>query len=148
DLNLSGPLKVGGRAEVRGELKAYNIHVGGRIEAKKIEVVGEIKTSTLRTIHGAKAKRIEIGRRGEVEGPVVADYVLSRDRARFEDIYAKRVVLRRGSRARNIYAEEIEIEGKCRISGELKYTESLDFERDVRFEHPPEKAESLPQPPL
>jgi cytoskeletal protein CcmA (bactofilin family) len=148
DLKLSGPFNVGGSAEVRGEVEAYNIHVGGRIEAEKIEVVGEIKTSTLRTIHGAKAKRIEISRRGEVEGPIIADYVLARDRARFEDIHAKRVILRRGSRARNVYAEIVEIEDKCRISGEVKYTETLDFERDVRFEHPPEKVESLPQPPF
>jgi len=148
NLSLSGGLKVGGKAEIGETVKAKTIQVGGRLEAEKAEADEEIKTNTLITTSGAKAQRIEIGGRGEAQGPIIADTVLIRERSRVEDIYADSVTLRRGCRARNIYAARIDIESGCRISGEVRYTESLNAERDVTFASAPEKVEKLPVPPF
>lgn len=148
DLELSEELKVGGTADIGGKLTARSVRVGGKVEAEKIEAVEEIKTNTLRTRSGAMARRIELGRRGEAEGPLIARTVIVRDRCRVEDIHAEAVTLRRDSRARNIYAARIDIESGCRISGEVKYTESLNVERDVSLVSEPEKVEKLPEPPL
>jgi cytoskeletal protein CcmA (bactofilin family) len=94
------------------------------------------------------AQYIEIGRRGEVSGPLVAKEVMVRDRGKVEDIYAERVTLRRDCRANNVYAARIEIESGCRIRGEVKYTDTLRLDRDVDLEVEPEKTEKLPPPPF
>ncbi|MDH5792798.1 MAG: polymer-forming cytoskeletal protein, partial [Candidatus Bathyarchaeota archaeon] len=148
DLELSESLKVGGTAEVGGKLNARSIRVGGRVEAEKVEAVEEIRTNTLKTKSGAMAGYIELGRRGEAEGPLIAKEVLVRDRGRVEDIYAETVTLRRDCRAGNIYAARIRLESGCRIRGEVRYTESLEADRDVAFSSPPEKTEKLPSPPF
>ena len=148
DLELSEELKVGGTADVGGKLTARAVRVGGKVVAEKVEAVEEIKTNTLRTRAGAMAQRIELGRRGEAEGPLIARTVIIKERCRVEDIHAETVTLRRDSRARNVYAARIDIESGCRISGEVKYTESLNAERDVSFASEPEKVEKLPEPPL
>jgi cytoskeletal protein CcmA (bactofilin family) len=118
------------------------------VEAEKVEAVEEIRTNTLRTRAGAMAEYIELGRRGEAEGPLIAKSVLVRDRGRVEDVYAESVTLRRNCRARNIYAARIQIESDCRIGGEVKYTDSLRAEHNVMFGTEPEKTEKLPPPPF
>jgi cytoskeletal protein CcmA (bactofilin family) len=94
------------------------------------------------------AEYIELGRRGEAEGPLIAKTVLVRDRGRVEDVYAESVTLRRDCRARNIYASKVQIESGCRISGDVKYTDSLKAEHNVTFSTEPEKTEKLPPPPF
>lgn len=148
DLELSDALKVGGTAEVGGSLKARSVRVGGRVEAERVEAVEEIRTNTLRTRAGAMAEYIELGRRGEAEGPLIAKSVLVRDRGRVEDVYAESVTLRRNCRARNVYAAKVQIESGCRISGEVKYTDFLSAEQSVTFGTGPEKTEKLPPPPF
>jgi cytoskeletal protein CcmA (bactofilin family) len=148
DLELTETLSVGGRAEVGGGLRARRVQVGGRIEAEKVEAVEDIKTNTLLTRLGAVARNIEIGKRGEVEGPLVGETILIRDRARVEDVHGQRVTLRRGCRAHNVYGATVVIEDGCRISGEMKYTERLEADRDVAFAVGPAKVEKLPDPPL
>jgi cytoskeletal protein CcmA (bactofilin family) len=113
---------VGGKAAIEGELKARTVRVGGKVEAYKIEALDEIATNTLRTRKGAKAEEIEIGRRGEAEGPLIANRILIRERARVEELYGGTVTLRKGSRADNVYAENLTIENDCRINGDVKYT--------------------------
>ncbi len=148
DLDLSEDLRVGGKAAVDGELRARTVRVGGKVEAFKIEALDEIVTNTLRTRKGAKAEEIEIGRRGEAEGPLIANRILVRERARVEDVYGGTVVLRRGSRANNVYAERLTIENDCRITGYVKYTDTLNADRDARLSMDPEKTEKLPAPPF
>ena len=148
DMELTEDLRVGGNAEAGGLIKARAVLVGGKVEARRVEALDEIRTNTLRTKDGAKADYIELGRRGEVEGPLVARKVLIRERARVEDIHAEEVTLRRGCRALNIYADRVTVETDCRISGEVRYTDSMRAERDVRFAYEPEKTEKLPEPPL
>jgi cytoskeletal protein CcmA (bactofilin family) len=147
-MELTEDLRVGGKAEAGGLIKARSVLVGGKVEARRVEALDEIRTNTLRTRDGAKADYIELGRRGEAEGPIVARKVLIRERARVEDIHADEVTLRRGCRALNIYADRVTVETDCRISGEVKYTDSLRAERDVRFAYEPEKTEKLPESPL
>jgi cytoskeletal protein CcmA (bactofilin family) len=148
DLELIEDLLVGGKATVDGELKARTVRVGGKVEAYKIEALNEIATNTLRTSKGAKAEEIEIGRRGEAEGPLIANRILIRERARVEDVYGGTVILRRGCRTNNVYAENLTIENDCRISGDVKYTDNLKADRDARFDRNPEKTEKLPSPPF
>jgi cytoskeletal protein CcmA (bactofilin family) len=148
DLDLSEDLRVGGKASIDGILKARTVRVGGKVEAFKIEAIDEIATNTLRTRKGAKAEEIGIGRRGEAEGPLIANKILIRERARVEDVYGGTVVLRRGSRANNVYAERLTIENDCRITGEVKYTDTLRADRDARLSMDPEKTEKLPAPPF
>ena len=148
DLDLSEDLRVGGKAAVDGELKAKTVRVGGKVEAFKIEALDELTTNTLRTREGAKAEEIEIGRRGEAEGPLIGNRILIRERARVEDVYGGTVVLRRGCRANNVYAEKLTVENDCRITGVVKYTETLSADRDARFSMDPEKIEKLPAPPF
>ncbi|MGD2200687.1 MAG: hypothetical protein PVJ38_03515 [Candidatus Bathyarchaeota archaeon] len=148
DLDLQDELKVGGKADIGGVLKARVVRVGGRVEGEKIEAQDLIKTNTLRTRLGAKAGEIDIGRRGEAEGPLIAGRVLVRERARVEDVYADTVYLRRGSRAVNIYARKVTVENRCIITGQVKFTEEVNIDRDARLSYEPEKVESLPEPPF
>jgi cytoskeletal protein CcmA (bactofilin family) len=122
--------------------------VGGSTVAQKIETEEDIHTHKLITRDGAKAQRIEIGRRGEVEGPMVAERVLVRERGRVEDVHGGDVVLRRGCRADNVYGSNVTLEDGCRISGVVQYTGDLRLERDVRLASGPEKVDNLPEPPL
>ena len=147
DLDLTDELDIGGKAYIEGTLKSRRVDVGGKIEAYRVEA-SEIRTNTLITQKGATADYIEIGRRGEVEGPLVAKRVTVRNRARVEDIYAEVVELRRGCRVNNVYAARVDVERGCRVRGEVKYTGSLSADRDVEFGRAPEKTEKLPQPPI
>ncbi|HUS77762.1 MAG TPA: hypothetical protein VM050_03765, partial [Patescibacteria group bacterium] len=148
DFMLTNDLKVGGKADIIGNLKAKSVSVGGKVEAYQVEAEEEITTSVLRTVKGAKADRIEIGRRGEAQGPLIARSVMIRSRGRVEDIHAEEVHIRSNSRVGSIYADRIEVESGCRIRGEVKYTGSLDAESGVEFSREPEKTEKLPSPPL
>jgi cytoskeletal protein CcmA (bactofilin family) len=58
------------------------------------------------------------------------------------------VILRRGCRADNVYAENLTIENDCRISGDVRYTGELRADRDARFSKDPEKTEKLLAPPF
>ena len=97
---------------------------------------------------GAKAEHIEIGRRDEAEGPIVAENVLIKERARVEDVYGRRVELRKNCRVRNIYAATLSIESGCVVVGEVKYIESMKVERDVTFASEPERVKELPPAPI
>ena len=147
-LNLTKDLRVGGKAQIGNDLNARSVLVGGKVEAEKIVASEEIRTNILCTREGAKSDYIELGRRGEAEGPLIARKVLIRERARVEEVYAETVTLRRGARAVNLYANEIIIENDCRISGNIMYTKELRTDRDVRFSSEPEKTEKLPEPPF
>ena len=148
NLTLTNSFDVGGTIEVDGTLKSRSVHAGGKIQAQKIHATNEIETNVLRTRDGAKADRIEIGKKGEVEGPLIANRVYLRDKVEAEDIYAKYAILKRNCRVRNVYADKIRIESGSLISGEIHYTDSLEADKDVQFRVNPEKTEKLPDPPF
>jgi hypothetical protein len=47
-----------------------------------------------------------------------------------------------------VYAERLTIENDCRITGYVKYTDTLRADKDARFSMDPEKTEKLPAPPF
>jgi cytoskeletal protein CcmA (bactofilin family) len=136
---------VGGKVEAGADLGAYDVEVGGSVRAKsvtattKIEVGGSITSDV-----GVNAATIEIGRRGEVVGPIRADEVIIGDRARVEDVHARSILMEERASARNLYGETIRIEEHCQISGEVQYTRDLRAEENVEFAKPPQKVDKLP----
>ena len=148
-LSLSGRLDVGGSAEIGNYVKVKSVDVGGSLKASTVEALDAVKVGGLiETLKGVKANYIEIGRRGEVRGPLIGVNVLVRERARIEDVYADTLTLEENSKARNIYARRIYVESGCRILGEVQYTELLEREEGVLFAQTPVKVEKLPPPPL
>ncbi len=146
DLKLTGSLRTKDKAEVGGILQAGSIRVGGLTQAKRVEAK-DIEANELITDSGAKAELIEIVRKGRAKGPIMGGSVVIGDMARVQDIFAEDVQLRRGCRARNIYATRICVEPRVRISGEVKYSDMIDTEDYGGFAHEPEKVRKLPGPP-
>jgi len=146
-LTLEERLKVGGKVSVGGDIEAGEVRVGGKIEAYTLRARKYIETNVLRTRRGAKAVRIEIAKRGEVEGPLVGEVIIINDRARVEDVYGDDVQLRSGCRARSVYGRKVRIENGCDVD-EIIYTESLRSDPSVRLRSAPQKTEKLPDPPL
>jgi cytoskeletal protein CcmA (bactofilin family) len=105
----------------------------------RIEVGGSIIT-----VEGTTASFIEIGRRGEVRGPIKADQVIIDKEAHVENIYGGKVLLRSGAYAENIYGESIIIESDCQISGEVQYTNELRMGEHVSLAKSPKKVDTLP----
>ena len=147
NLKLSERLKVGGRVSLRGELYADEVRIGGKLSARKVDVVKLIETNTLKTRDGAKAARIEIGVRGEAYGPLVGSNVIIKSRARVDDIFGDEVNLQSHVIAGRVYGRKVRIESRCDVE-EVTYTESLRADSSVRFRVPPQKTEKLPEPPL
>ena len=146
ELLLSGKLDVGGVAEVGGELTAQQIEVGGKLYARKANARSKLCVGgSIETVEGVEASFVRIGRRGRVEGPIRADEALVGKRARVEDIYANEITLERKARARNLYGERIRLESGCQITGEVKYTESLEAAPGVSFAKTPQKTDELPR---
>ncbi len=145
---IDDSLEVGGSVDVHDDLSGGDIEVGGSLRsniciARKVRVGGRVETEK-----GTKADVFEIGKRGNVRGPIVATRVRIADGAQVEDIYADEVEIRRNSSARNVFARAARIEGGCEISGEVLYTDRLDSDRDVQFGSEPKKVEKLPGPPV
>jgi predicted acyltransferase (DUF342 family) len=109
------------------------------IAEERIEVGGSIIT-----VEGATARFVEIGRGGEVRGPIKANQVIIGKEARVGNIYGGKVLLRSGAQAENIYGESITIESHCQISGEVKYTNELRMGEHVSLAKSPEKLDKLP----
>jgi hypothetical protein len=147
-LKLSGGLRVGGKADVSGALEAGSVRVGGSVRADRINARTEIQSNSIYTLNGARAARIEIGRRGEARGPLVAEEVVVGEDAEVEDIYGGVVTLRRGSRVGNVYAVDLRVESGVELREHVMYSDHLRLDRRVSFHAQPEKAEKLPQPPL
>lgn len=140
-------LKVGGATKVGGELKSGKVIVGGSLEAdacfaEEVKVGGKVETQK-----GVRAKVFEIGRRGKVLGPIIAEQVKIGAEAKAEDIYAIRLKLEENSSTRNVYAKEAYLNSGCTVTGELLYTDRLEMGHDVEIRTEPKKVEKLPEPP-
>ena len=55
-------------------------HYGPSFDKDRVEAEQFIETSVLRTRHGAKATRIEISRKGNVEGPLIGEIIILKDK--------------------------------------------------------------------
>lgn len=148
DASVEDRLKVGGAVKIGGELKAGVVKVGGALEADvcfadSVKVGGKVETR-----RGSRTKTFEIGRKGRVIGPVVAEDVKISAYASAEDIYANRLELGEHSSACNVYTREAYLKQGCRIMGELLYVEKLEMEQNVETYSEPRKVEKLPEPPI
>lgn len=148
DASVEDRLKVGGAVNVGGELKAGVVEVGGALKADacfadRVGVGGKVETR-----RGSRVKTFEIGRKGEVVGPIVAESVRIGRGASVEDIYANWLELGEDSSARNVYAREAYLKEGCRITGELLYVDKLELEKNVKTYSEPRKVEKLPEPPI
>jgi predicted acyltransferase (DUF342 family) len=90
------------------------------------------------------ARVVEIGRRGEVHGPIHADVVVINRDARAENVYGKEILLRTGASANNIYGQRITIESHCDVYGEVQYTDELRLGEKVSLAKQPQKVDKLP----
>ena len=106
---------------------------------KREEVGGSITT-----VDGVTARFIEIGKRGEVRGPIKADQVIIGREAHAENIYGKKIFLRSGAHAENVYGENITSESNCQISGEVQYTIELRMSEHASLAKAPQKVAKLP----
>ena len=122
-----------------------NIEVGGVIRSRKATVEESVEVGgSITTVDGVTARFIEIGKRGEVRGPIRADQVIIGREAHAENIYGKKILLRSGAHAENIYGENITIESNCQISGEVQYTIELRMNEHVSLAKAPQKVDKLP----
>jgi cytoskeletal protein CcmA (bactofilin family) len=147
DFSVSGRLKVGGKIVVEGDLKAQNIKVGGRIKAHRVEAEQFIETSDLRTRHGAKATRIEINRRGHVEGPLIGEIIILKDRVDAEDIYGDSVQIRSRCKVGNVYANRVHMDARSSADS-ITYTDELKVDSRASVRICTQKSEKLPEPPF
>jgi hypothetical protein len=113
------------------------------IAQKSIEVGGDLKT-----IKGAKGDTVELGHGSKASGPIVAREVRIGHGGQVEDVYADKLELEHGSRARNLYFREGVIEADVTLEGEVLYTNTIKVSGNARFAKPASKVSELPKPPL
>jgi len=142
-IKLENEFSVGGTAEIRDSLEASYIKVGGTLKADEVKGKNVSIGGSVKTLRGIRAERFEIGKRGEVIGPIYARVAIIGRRANVEDVYAEEIRMKRGSSARNLHGKRIYIDDECRIYGEIKYTEELVTGEHVSFAKSPEKVDSL-----
>ena len=143
-LKLSGTLDVGGKAEIGGEVSAKNIEIGGYLRARKATAEDRVEVgNSINTVEGTTACSVEIRNRGEVRGPIKADQVNIGKEARVENVFGKRIYLRKGAYAENIYGENVTIESHCRINGEVQYTSELRLGENVSLAKSPQKVDKI-----
>jgi cytoskeletal protein CcmA (bactofilin family) len=139
-MNLSGVFEVGGKATINGTLKAETVEIGGSLRAQKATVESRVTVGgSIETEDGVHASYVEVGRRGKVKGSLNAEEVFIGKGAHIEDVYAKRITLKRGAKARNLHGDSIRLDTGCHISGEVRYTSTLEADRDVKFDREPRK---------
>lgn len=144
-LEISRGLEVGGKIEAHDEIVAENIEVGGVLSAKKATAKERIEVGGLiETVQGIFASLIEIGSHGKIRGPAEADQIIVGRDAHVETIRGRKIHMKRGATAENIYGEDITIENGSRINGEIKYTKKLETEGNVSFAKEPQKVTTLP----
>jgi len=149
NLTLEKDLDIGGRAYIGGELRLGSLDVGGSMEARQIFAEKRIGVGgDLKTIKGAKGDTVELGHGSRAAGPIVAREVRVGHDGKVEDVYADKLELEHGSRARNLYFREGVIEAGVTVEGEVLYTETIKVSGDVRFAKPTSKVSELPKPTL
>ena len=100
-----------------------------------------------RTKSGIKADSLRVGDRSSVQGPIIAREVSIGDRGEVEDVWAGSLRLGERARARNVYAEELEVSARVEIHGETQYLRSIRGE-GARFGQNPRQVSQLPPAPL
>lgn len=63
--------------------------------------------------------------------------------AHVETIFGKKILLRSGTYAENLYGENIAIESDCRISGDVQYINELRIGDNVSLAKSPQKVDKI-----
>src|SRR5207249_11296312 len=109
------------------------LDVGGAMEAdqiiaqKSVEVGGDLKT-----IKGTKGDTVELGHGSRASGPIVAREVSVGHGGRVEDVYADKLEMEHGSRAKNLYFREGVIAAGVNVEGEVLYIDTIERSEERR----------------
>jgi cytoskeletal protein CcmA (bactofilin family) len=172
-LHVDGSLSVSDRLDVLGEARMTRgfegdfLNVSGRFAAERAivnrsaEVYGQAETQK-----GLKADSVVVRSGSSCEGPIIAKSVevgssgpsvsgfllgqrlrIQAGTSRVGDVYASRVVIGAGSRARWIYAENVELGSGCDVEG-VAYTSELKVADHVSIANPVQKVDMLKEPSL
>jgi cytoskeletal protein CcmA (bactofilin family) len=168
NLKVSKGFKVLGIADVRGRVDCQRLDVEGRLNADRVVTVDEADVSgELRTAGGMRASSIAVRRGGRVAGPLVGGQIEIGEKPGFgqwpsvwsevrgrigqmtevEDVYGRSVRIAAYSRAKRVFAEEVQMEGGS-IAHQVTYTKDLSLTSSAYMHLPPQKTERLPDPPL
>jgi hypothetical protein len=101
----------------------------------------------VRTQGGLKARRIEVGKRSTVVGPLIGDSIELGRKARAEDLYGGTIEIDERAQVRRVYGERIRLGDGVRVE-ELWYTGDLRVDGEAEFTRPPQKVSQLPDRPL
>ncbi|MGD0160419.1 MAG: hypothetical protein ABSB89_08995 [Candidatus Bathyarchaeia archaeon] len=171
-LMASNMLESFGQTEIVGQLQGKSLRVGGKFKAREVvltetaDLMGDVKTEDglraksliIRT--GTRCEGIIVGERVEVgkSSLVVANWAtkwahqsisirLVGKMTQVNDVYGTKVTLGKASKARRIFAQDVELENGS-IAEQVTYTGELKRSDHVFIRLPPEKAIKLPDPPL
>jgi cytoskeletal protein CcmA (bactofilin family) len=147
-LALTGRLAVGGLLEVHDTFTGKEADIGGGFRGGKAVLAGAAKVDgRVETSAGFKAGAIKIGANGTCRGPLVGGEIELGKRCEAEGVYGSRVVAGKGTNAKEIVAQDVELHDGT-VVGRITYTGSLEMKGGATCKSPPEKAASLPAFPL
>jgi predicted acyltransferase (DUF342 family) len=131
--------------EAGEEISARSIEVGGLLRSRKATAEERVEVGgSINTVEGVSGRVVEIGRRGEVRGPMRADQIIIGKEARAGSIYGREVLMESGAQAENVYGESVTIESHCQIRGEVQYTNELRVGDNVSLAKTPTRVDKLP----
>jgi cytoskeletal protein CcmA (bactofilin family) len=166
-LNASERLDVYGVTEVGDAFSGENLRVSGKFSAEKALVTRDAEIyGTFETRKGLKAQSITVRSGTRCTGPLIGEVVevggsgpgwtafvwgqrlrLQAGTSRVEDVYASKLVVGPGSRARRIFAETVELGSGCEVDG-VTYVRELKVAEHVKIVRPVDKVDKLKEPPL
>jgi len=150
NLKLSDDLDVGGSVDVKGTTEAKRVGGGGSLSGGSLIVEMADLSGTVKTERGILARRnVVVSRRCYVRGWIKsAESVVVESKAEADSIYAPRILMKRHSKASNLYAQTLQLEDDVEILGEALYTESVRFESSAgglaKASKLPVKVDTLP----
>ena len=143
-LSVSENLDAAGATDIKDTFTGKSLRIGGRFTAGKALVTEDAEIyGGIETKKGLKARTVLVGSGTRCSGPIVAETVevggsgrslnaffwgqrlrVQVRTSQVEDIYASKVVVGPGSRARRIFAESIELGSGCDVE-EVTYVTEL-----------------------
>lgn len=122
--------KVGGSANIGGDLRAGEVRVGGSIEAKAI--YAEIfKLGGRASIEKVEAKHVEIDRNSEVRGLVFGCRVVVGKGAEVKGVIGHDVVVEKDAEVDRVEALKVKVEKGAGVD-ELYYVQEAQVDRDAK----------------
>jgi cytoskeletal protein CcmA (bactofilin family) len=148
NLTLTEGIEVGGRAVIGGDVAARDLEVGGEFRARKAVFPGRAEVSgAIRTELGLRAALVEVRKKSQVRGPLVADRVLLGRGSEAELVFGGTVDVGADARVGRIVADDVELRSGASAS-RVEYTRSLKLDPSAHVDQPPVKIATRPAPPV